>query len=323
MSDRLSWTCTPEYDRFPVEPLKTRDGKEVGGLTVGHPFVLKCEGDTGVMRPEGILVKELKKTEKDTEGKLEKSYKLKILKVVEMKNDQSEFEVTSYSPAPFDLKGLVLTDNLIEAEIQNDAAIVLESVLPAPQMNQEGQPEEPKINAAMGPVFASPSWLFFILLGSTLFLFVAGIAMAIYRRYQRSREMEQMNELRTHLGSYQQFYKEIRKIEGDLKRVDVSNKEAVTEIIDEAKMTFDMYFCRELLLDIRELEAKRFTARLKGAKPKVFTSRIDELMSFIEEVEKLKGFESFEVKDLEGLIRREKAVIDEVHKAMRTVGVNK
>lgn len=240
------WNCRAQVagpDEAPGEVLREP-------LTVGQKFVLSCEGaPLSLNLDKAALRLALPKEEK---------YKLKLLRVQELREDGATLTVTSYRVGKNELKNAVLTDGSRKVALSGPG-FELQSVV-NPQENPEG-----KLIPPPAPLNVNwPVWLW----GGLTAVLLTGLVVAVVRgrrSLQRKRWLAELARHGTALTPYHQFNKDLRALgrQASTFRPETWNAQAAGSYIDELNRAFRWYLAREFTVPAHEWSPSAIAAEIR------------------------------------------------------------
>lgn len=316
MLKEVEWQCQIDLQQAP--PVVTNaDGQQVTGWTVGATFPFKCSGETQQLQANLLKVVSLAPGK---DGNLEKSddYRFKLVKIDNVTPTALEGQATSYIPGQHELAGLIFTDGTFVAKIANSLSVEFVSVLP--QKSQEDtqsqeQVEQPQITASIGPLYVEPSvWWQVALMGLLVFLLL-GVLGNIFRRLRVRQREAALRDLRTHLSSEQQFYKDLRKLESFVGVKDTR------DLVQGLDTEFRLYLTRQFLVEARgKTKFKQILNRLAHKHPQVFVAQLSQVSSFYQELQGLQKEAHLDTIDFLAMAKRTRILVENLSAAARRSG---
>lgn len=228
-------------------------------ITVGDHILLTCNGSFNsnfIFDKVNFKSNELKK------------YEVKLLKVISVRENIINFEMTYYSQGEHKLSELVLTDGEHEIELSGSPILVESVIVP----KNDGKPTDP-----FGPILpiriTTPSYYYFSIIFFVLSMILFGVfKLKRFLYYKKLRE--KLLEYNSPVAPDTQFYKAIRSAE----------KEHFP--IEQIEKAFRLYNLRTYQLPVFELPNNQLIRYFKRNFPGHIQTR-NSLSKLLEEFEEL------------------------------------
>ena len=267
-------------------------------VTVGDPFVLACDGPMAA--PLGKSVQLLWPDENA-------KYTLHVLEVRESSPQHFKLLMTSYRPGEHKDLVLKITDGTTTVEtpaLQLQVASVLK------------QGEEPKPVPSVGPfVFSYPLWFWLTIAGSILFVLLTAFFF-IYRKRQRQKMLQEMDQYMTMLPPFNQFSKDMRYFVRDLGLAkDESRFGELAKKLDE---DFRLYLVRELRVPAHRYSDSDILKEMRRSHRMIYEQVRSDLRKVLSEMAHAKkDYSVIRHKDCEDLLHLVRAVAEKIQALKR------
>lgn len=238
-------------------PLATVSERE---LTVGRPFVLRCEGEWPDLNPEKL---ELRLDPADQR-------KLKVLKFQKTSLSEAQLLVTSYQPGEHQLKAVQLVD-ADKSVVLGDLQFAVKSVI---------NPQQPPTEAygPMGPIeFGIPLW-FWLLIAVIVSVIGGLIWWKVARRAQRRKWLGEMKLHEKVLSPMADLGKTLRLLLKDLSQGKAH--------VQELKQAYLYYLARVFQLPTLKMKDRQILAEIKSLQRSVFDEQGSVILKTLTELDR-------------------------------------
>jgi hypothetical protein len=247
-------------------------------LTVGRPFVLKCDGDWPELNVEKL---ELRLEEADKQ-------KLKLLKFEKRSGSEAYLLVTSYQVGNHQLKAVQLVDSehsVVLGDLQFSVQSVIDPAAP---------PKEPY--GPMGPiVFGIPLW-FWLTLSIVLTLVVSLIWWRGARRARRKKWLLEMKLYEKVLSPMAELGKSLRHLQKDLT--------AGPDLVKNLDLSYRVYLARMFKSPTLYLSDRQILKDIQSSSEGLYDEQSEVILKTLEELNRAgKAKSDITQRDLEQLIQ--------------------
>lgn len=262
----VQWSCETSQ----IDP-KTGQATEqpTGQLTVGQKFLLTCEGPPVQLNAQKLtmeLPKELK-------------YALRLLQTKSLGETKAEFVATTYMVGDMKFQNPVLTDGTKRVglgQFELNTATVID-----PAKNPEGKPYGPWTPVQIDwPVVV---WVSFGILAVAI---GTVIGLAVRRSIERKRLLAQLEKHATALSPYNQFNKDLRKLNRQLTATKTWTSEASGQFFNELNESFRWYLARELIVPAIDSGPSWILRSIRKADPELYKNVKKDLYLALVELQK-------------------------------------
>lgn len=269
----ILWNC--QFEAIP-------GGAELGQLTAGDPFTMKCAGPAVGPWQRAPQIKFT------TE---EQEFTLKVLNSNKMTENDAELTVTGYKPGHYKPEKIYL-----EGPEGKVAVMGLEWKVQSVLNAKAEQP--PKPNPPFGPVNLSWPWWLWTSALAVLVLIVGFYLFVSRRRKKRQSWLDEVRLKNSVLAPFPYFQKEMRNLMRNYQgREQATEAHSPQKYVAELEKQFFDYFTREFQIPVRHLSRRRTVKDMRRRYRRVMEETESEFLSVLNELDRARGAANLTFKD--------------------------